>query len=262
MDWITPPEWGSKPKSPEKIVSMVLPAQNLYFHHTVTGVTSDPSKDTRAVEQLTRDKYIAIPYSGLAHPLGTTLQGRYKNGRPALGAHTAGLNSHGLGLAGIGNYEINRPSAELISAMIEIGRDWVRTGELIPNFGGGPHKNFSPTVCCGRYLIEKIPYIVEQIKFAVPEKPPEGKLVMRSLDFQASVKTDDQGNGYVDVYHGQGSDPIASFCQANGGISQGRYPEYTPLFWTAGNDNSFVRVTIVKTKPNSSFTFNIKMDWA
>jgi hypothetical protein len=264
MSWVTPKEWGSKPRRPQDIVAMKLPAKNLYFHHTVTPVTTDAKKDTRTVEQSVYIKYIAIPYSGLIHPDGTILQGRYKDGHPALGAHTAGHNSDGLGLAAIGNYETTRPSEALIQGMIEAGRAWIKSGDLDPNFKGIPHSDVYKTACCGKYLKEKIPYIVEQIKKGGTIIPPStgGVTVVNFKKYDASVSTDKDGNGYVDVWHDLGKDPTIVLSEVNGGIDKGGYPQIgDPTLMTASYEGKRVRVTVVGAKPGVGFGVKVLLGY-
>lgn len=265
MGWVTPVQWGSKPRRPQDIVAMKLPAKNLYFHHTVTGVTSDAKADTRTVEKSVYNKYIAIPYSGLVHPDGTILQGRYLNGRPALGAHTAGHNSDGLGLAAIGNYETTRPSEALIQGMIEAGRAWIKSGDLDPNFKGIPHSDVYQTQCCGKYLKEKIGYIVEQIKKGGTVTPPPagGTIVSKQLVFSGTLKLDKDGNGYSDVYHSEGKDPIFSVAVINGN-NPGKegYPKIAnPALLTSHYDGNTIKVTCLGGVPLGGFGFKVQASW-
>lgn len=265
MGWVTPVQWGSKPRRPQDIIAMKLPAKNLYFHHTVTPVTNDAKADTRTVERSVYNKYIAIPYSGLVHPDGTILQGRYKDGRPALGAHTAGHNSDGLGLSAIGNYETTRPSDTLIQGMIEAGRAWVASGDLDPNFKGIPHSDVYQTVCCGKYLKEKIGYIVEQIKKGGTISPPStgGIIVNKFLSFRGDLKLDKDGNGYTDVWHSEGRDPLVAIPTINGN-NPGKegYPKIgDPALLISFYDGNKIKVTCVGGMPNGGFGFQLLAGW-
>lgn len=262
MSWITGAEWGYKIRS--AITPMPLPAKNLYFHHTVTPVTSDSKADTRTVQSSVWTKYSAIPYNGLVHPNGDILHGRYLNGKPALGAHTAGHNSDGLGLAAIGNYETIEPSKQLIGGLIEAGRLWVAEGLLVPNFGGGPHKNYYQTACCGKYLVAKLDYIIKEIKAGSAPAPiqPRGVPVAAFQTFNSNITLDNEGRGYVDVYHQQGVDPLIAVAQGNGTDNKKGYPNVgTPVFLTAGFNGTFVRVTVVGGKPKSGFGIKVLMGW-
>lgn len=90
----------------------------------------------------------------------------------------------------------------------------------------------------------------------------EGVLVARTLDFEAKLKVDGNGNGFVDVRHGQGVNPTSVSVEANGGISNGEYPGYSPQFWVARLDGQFVRITSVKNQRNAEFTILVSMNFA
>lgn len=94
-----------------------------------------------------------------------------------------------------------------------------------------------------------------------PLPPIKGYDVTKTKIFEATVKVGSDGKGYVDVYHNEGTDPVGSFAQANGGWSNGNYPGYTPLFWTAANAGAFVRVTVVNAQANGQFSFKLLMGW-
>lgn len=260
MGWVTGRHWGYKPRRPQDIKPMKLPVKNLYLHHTVTPVSADPLADTRRVQQLVYNQYSAIPYNGLVHPDGTILQGRYYGDRPALGAHTLGHNSDGLGLAAIGNYQTNPVTEQLLEGIVRAIRLWVQDGFLSPDYKLIPHRDVFETACCGRYLIDKIGYIYQQINQTTPAIST-GVQVNRIFSYETTLSTDSNGNGYVDVYHSQGLDPNIAIAQANGGIGKSGYPAYTPRFWTAAYDNSFVRVTAVGGQPNSSFGVKLLAGW-
>lgn len=157
FEYILRESWGAPaPKRalqamPGSIVS------DVFLHHTVTSVTSDPRADMRRVTDY--GEYSDVPYTDLVHPLGVALQGRYLNGRPALGAHTSKNNSTSLGVAAIGNYVGEIPNALMIEAIARVIERWVRNGWLTPIFRLRSHSEVYQTACCGVKLREQIAHI-------------------------------------------------------------------------------------------------------
>lgn len=96
----------------------------------------------------------------------------------------------------------------------------------------------------------------------VPVPQPKGVLVSKTLDFEAVLQVGKDGNGYVDVRHGQGVNPTSVSVEANGGISGGKYPTYSPQFWVARLEGQFVRITSVKNQPEAGFTILVSMNFA
>lgn len=258
---ITRAQWGADKVSFDPLPTR--PVNTIFLHHTATRATTDGAKDMRNIESGEQAMgYSTIAYHECGHPSGDVYEGRPLT---ALGAATAKNNSVSLAYCFIGNFQNDMPTSVALEACAQRLAGWVRSGAAKADFVLRPHSDVFATACCGTNLKPKIGWIRGRVKEILDGGivPPAsgGKIVMKSMNFNAVVKTDGSGNGYVDVYHGQNQDPIASFCQANGGISNGKYPEYTPLFWTAGRDGTHVRVTVVKCQPDAQFSFKIKMDW-
>ena len=106
-----------------------------------------------------------------------------------------------------------------------------------------------------------VQYIISRLS-GTPSMPVKGAPLKKQIPFYATMKTDPQGNGYTDVYHGEGTDPTWKDAAVNGGFNKAKgYPDSKPYFWCEALENKFVRVTVIGAKPNDTFGFNVLMGW-
>lgn len=157
FEYILRESWGAPAPKHALQPMPKLPVSDVFLHHTVTSVTDDPRADMRRVTNY--GEYSDVPYTDLVHPLGVALQGRYLNGRPALGAHTSKNNSISLGVAAIGNYVGQVPTPVMVEAIARVIERWVRNGWLTPVFRLRSHHEVYATACVGLKLREQIAHI-------------------------------------------------------------------------------------------------------
>lgn len=206
-------EWGAKIDS-LPLTWMVLPAKEVWAHHTVTEPSSDPKRDMRAVEAIGLQRFGIFSYSFCIHPDGTVLEGAGLR----RGAHTAQRNSTAFGLSFIGNYENRDPTAEQIDA----GR-WLiwrlqGQGHLRPGtFPTGGHRDLMSTACPGTKLYRRLGDLRRPW---LPSAPPVQQATLQPAavhDYEeAATKTtmihigklDSNGSGWADWQPGLGRDPV------------------------------------------------------
>lgn len=158
MAWYQRGEWEA-PAPKAALQSMRLPVSKVYLHHTVTRITEDSKADMRRVTDYS--KYIDVPYTVVVHPNGDIFTGRYLNGVPALGAHTGGHNSEGLGLAAIGNYVSEVPGDTLLESLAHVLTAWVEKGFITRTFQLIGHQDAPyATACPGTQLKAQIARIL------------------------------------------------------------------------------------------------------
>lgn len=140
---VTRAQWGAK-VTPRN--AMPLPAREVWLHHSVTPVTSDPKADVRAIERIGIQRFGHISYSYLFHPDGTALEGAGLQ----VGAHTAGRNSSSFGLCLIGDYTKRDPTPAQINAVRQVVAALIDTGRLRPGrYPTGGHRDLKATACPG-----------------------------------------------------------------------------------------------------------------
>lgn len=170
MAWLQRNEWGA-PAPKAALQRMTLPVSTVFLHHTVTPVSNDPIADTRKVTNYS--KYVDVPYTVIVHPDGTIMTGRYLNGVPALGAHTAGHNSSSLGVAVIGNYVNEQPSEVAIDSIARVLKSFIDQGFITSQFNLKSHSDAPySTACCGTNLKAKIQEVFSRIGKTIPVYVP------------------------------------------------------------------------------------------
>lgn len=106
-----------------------------------------------------------------------------------------------------------------------------------------------------------IQYILQKMGATVPTGD-KGVIVVNFKKYDASVSTDKDGNGYVDVYHDLGKDPTIVLSEVNGGIDKGGYPQIgDPTLMTASYEGKRVRVTVVGAKPGVGFGVKVLLGY-
>lgn len=263
MAFVTRPEWGADKVSWQPMPTK--PVNTIFLHHTATQATGDGAKDMRNIESGEQAVgYSTIAYHEVVHPSGNVYEGRPLT---ALGAATYKNNSTSMAICLIGNFQNIDPTPEALEAAAQRLAFWVKNGFATKNFNLRSHSEVFATACCGSRLKPKIPWIRNRVTEILnsggsTSPQPEGVLVAKTLDFESKLKVGTDGNGYVDVYHRQGANPTSVSVEANGGISGGKYPNYSPQFWVSRLDGQYVRVTSVKNQSNAEFTILVSMNFA
>lgn len=248
-----------------------VPVDTVVLHHTATPASSDGAKDMRNIEAGEQARgYTTVAYHEVGHPDGQVYEGR---GIKNKGAATFGRNSDTVAYCLIGNFQNIDPTDAALESCAQRLAQWVRDGKVTRNFKLAPHSDFFATACCGSKLKPRIAGIRARVSAILDNGPvinpnPGGATstnrgtIMKQQSFTASVTLDNDGRGYVDVYHQQGSDPLIAIAQANGTDNKKGYPNVgTPVFLTAGFGGTFVRVTVVGGKPKSGFGIKVLMGW-
>lgn len=260
-DLVSRSEWGAR--SPSTTLAEIGQVDTIFIHHSVTSPTGDPKADARQIQNFHMDSrhYADIAYTLLVHPItGEVLEGRTKGAKAAQGAHTSGWNSRSVAICAIGNYETGKPTAKLVDGINEAIAICKNKGWVVNNPKIRPHSDVGSTACCGKYLKELIP------SFGTGQPAPnpivKGVIVTESIVFSnvKANKLDGEGNGYTDVPHGKGKDPLYAIAVIENGFN-GKYPSHHPLLYCSALNNSIVRVTIVGGAPNGQYSFDLRCDW-
>lgn len=181
-------EWGADPRSLPS-AAMLLPAVEVWLHHTVSQMTVDLSEtgpeitadayaDMRSVEAIGLQRFSQFSYSYCIHVNGAILEGAGTR----RGAHTKGRNSTSYGLALIGNYEILHPTREQFSSVqwliahLQREQKLRRDASVYPT---GGHRDLMSTACPGKHAYAKLD--VFRQPFTPPPAPtPQGVPVSNS----------------------------------------------------------------------------------
>lgn len=185
-NWQASGRWrlGAGPGEPG---AMILPAETVYLHHTVTADTGDVAADVAKVCDIDQGRFGKASYSWNIHESSYSwieVEGVHR------GAHTINnanqsLNGISFGLGVIGNFHpaANVPpprqaSDRLIHLVAEgIIELLVKPGLVVPNFTIDlasdlkGHRDVYATACCGDWLYARLPEIRALV--AVPPAPPE-----------------------------------------------------------------------------------------
>lgn len=129
-----------------------FPARELWIHHSVTPVTTDPLADWRHVQAVAFGRgFSDISYNFGLHPhRAEVLEGRLLKW---VGAHTEGRNSISFGVVLIGNYENQKPTRGQIDSFRWLRHELVARGVLTRDHRLGYHQQTKPTACPGRNVV-------------------------------------------------------------------------------------------------------------
>lgn len=254
-------QWGADNVVLERMPKR--PVNTVFLHHTAIKFSGDGAKDMRNIEAGEQSQgYSTVAYHEVGMPDGRVYEGR---GVKHLGAATKNNNSTSLAYCLQGNFQTDIPSMVALEACAQRLAQWVRDGAVTKDFVLRSHSDVFATACCGKNLKPHIAGIRERVDHILAggnPAGPEGVIVTKFLVFDTSVGTDNEGRGYVDVYHGQGVDPRVSVAQVNGTNNKPTYPDLgEPVFFTAGFEGNFVRVTVVGAKPKKGFGIKVLMGW-
>jgi N-acetylmuramoyl-L-alanine amidase len=152
MQIVARPHWGANAR---RGPDMRLPAREVWLHHSVTTVSSNPIADMRAIERVGVQRFGRFSYSYAVHPHGTVLEGA----GTTVGAHTAGRNSSSFGIVLIGNYDVQTPTHDQLAAVAGLIRWLIDTGKLIRGASVGGHRDVKSTACPGGNAYSRLPEI-------------------------------------------------------------------------------------------------------
>jgi N-acetylmuramoyl-L-alanine amidase-like protein len=244
---------------PKKPVDIVV------LHHTATKASANSDQDMRNIENGEQATgYSAIAYNEMTHPNGTPYEGR---GFQHKGAATLNRNSDTLSYCFIGNFQTDIPTTLALETCAQRLAQGVREGKITRDFKLRPHSDFFATACPGTNLKPHIPTIRERVNQildgATPAPNPQGVKVTEFKTYYATIGTDDQGNGYVDVYHDKGLDPTIAVAVLNG--TNPKTEGYTKIggaaLATASYGGNKVIVSLLGGTPKSGTGIKVLMGW-
>jgi hypothetical protein len=167
--WGSPEPYGSPGWTPE-----YQPLNRVVIHHTATTPQADSSAAVRAIWQYHTytQGWGDIGYNYLVDQAGNIFQGRFFDGKYAeehnvdvVGGHTYGNNEGTTGIAALGDFTNDAPSASLVHWMGELAA--YKGGPYGLNPAGGEtyggnllgHRDLYPTGCPGATLYSQLPTI-------------------------------------------------------------------------------------------------------
>ncbi|XP_056297892.1 peptidoglycan recognition protein 5 [Pseudoliparis swirei] len=152
-------QWGATaPKSKETLKGS---AQRAIIHHTALPRCNNEKecKSRLASIQRTHVKergFDDIGYNFLVGEDGTVYEGR---GWGVVGAHAKGSNHDSVGIAFMGNFNVETPSTEALSSVKRLLQSGVRECFLIPKFSVVGHRDVGRTECPGGQLYAALPQL-------------------------------------------------------------------------------------------------------
>lgn len=145
-----------------------------------------------------------------------------------------------------------------VGATVFSDRDWVSYTGIVGHQHAPDNKNghWDPGAL-------DVPYIVSKMGGSTAPSTSKGITVNTFKAYNSTITLDKDGNGYVDVVHNTGKDPVISLAQANGNDpAKEGYPKTGNItFLTSGYAGKYVRVTVVAGKPYASFGIKTLLAW-
>lgn len=249
--------WGA-PSPGKALQSLSFPLSIVYLHHTVSPISEDSIADMQRMNaSVVPAKFIDTPYNIVVHPNGDIFMGRYKDGVPALGAHTSGKNTISVGLAALGNYVGADPTPEMIDSLAKVLTSWVEQGIITRVFKLIGHQDAPyATSCPGSHLKVQIANIlgkaldnigevrVPSVPVSIPQTPQTPvssapaypMLLMRGTKGGFVVQIQNKLGIKADGDFGkQTEQAVIAFQKANGLDADGKVGKktWTALFSTA-----------------------------
>ncbi|XP_075956659.1 peptidoglycan recognition protein 5 [Anarhichas minor] len=145
-------QWGAvAPKSREALKDS---AQKVVIHHTANPSCKDQKECMNRLVSIQRNHmtervFDDIGYNFLVGGDGTVYEGR---GWGVVGAHAKGNNHDSLGIAFMGNFNVDMPSTEAMSSVKRLLQSAVCQGFLNPKFTLVGHRDLGQTECPGGKL--------------------------------------------------------------------------------------------------------------
>ena len=169
-------QWGADERMRNKKSLRYGTVSAGFVHHTVNANSYSKSQ----VPSILRGIYAFhtqsrgwsdIGYNFLVDRFGQIWEGRYGGvDKAVVGAHTLGYNDYAFAMSAIGNFDVVRPSAEMVTAYgtlmawklalhgVDASAAKQKVGRgTFPAING--HRDAGSTACPGRYLYEKLPQI-------------------------------------------------------------------------------------------------------
>uniref|UniRef100_UPI0037E990EE peptidoglycan recognition protein 5 n=1 Tax=Semicossyphus pulcher TaxID=241346 RepID=UPI0037E990EE len=155
-------QWGAS--FPRKKEALKGSAKRVVIHHTALPSCKDEKECKKRLVSIQRGhmterNFDDIGYNFLVWSDGTVYEGR---GWGVVGAHSKGNNHDSLGIAFMGNFNNDTPSAEAIMSVKQLLHIGVCQGFLLPEFKLLGHRDLGSTECPG----EKLYAALSQLKGA------------------------------------------------------------------------------------------------
>ncbi|RLE63886.1 MAG: hypothetical protein DRJ47_08875 [Thermoprotei archaeon] len=153
-------EWGAKPPKCEYSRHPYYNA--ITIHHTATSNDyKDSFEVVRNIQVFHQDSrgWCDIGYHYLIDR-----EGRIFEGRPvwAVGAHVKNHNTGNIGISIIGNFEEREPNEKELNSLVNLVA-WLVYQYNIPLGNIKGHRDYSNTLCPGKYLYQKLPEIRRKV---------------------------------------------------------------------------------------------------
>lgn len=261
-DLISRQSWGAD--NVKLVLMPKKPVDTVFLHHTATPASLDGAKDMRNIEAGEQSQgYSTIAYHECGHPDGKVYEGR---GVAHKGAATLNWNSKSLAYCLIGNYQTLVPSTVALESCAQRLALWVREGAITNGFVLRPHSDVFATACCGKNLKPHIPGIrqrVTDILAGSTPVQPQGVPVTTFKSYYGNITTDDDGNGWTEIFHDGGKDPSVSIASLNG--TQPSKEGYSKIggaaLATASYDGKRVVVSLLGGTPKSGTGIKLLLGW-
>lgn len=192
VDIISRAEWGARYGDGKYITPM--PATEVILHHTVTVAPDlvppfdDDDAAIRRIEDIGRRRFgevYGFPYTWAVTPVGRIYQGHAVD---KTGAHTAGHNTAGRGLAFVGNYQADDPTDPQIAAAAALLRHAHRQGWIATPVVTYGHRDLAATACPGINLHRRIDDINRLAAEQDPVMTPDLVIyARRGVDFNSAA---------------------------------------------------------------------------
>lgn len=165
-------EWGAAP--PRSVTWMETPVNLAVVHHTVSAWPATPDAAAETCRQIQAyhqnvQGWADIGYSFLVGA-GDVFTGR---GWQAAQAAQQGYNNVALSFAIIGDGSEQAASRQDLEAVAAVIRSGIALGALTTDCSVVPHGALNATACCGSYIIDQLPIIIDLIHGEDPVTPTE-----------------------------------------------------------------------------------------
>lgn len=157
LTFVTRSQWRAR--NPSHVNTIPIPTPDLWLHHT--GGAERGSEGMRAIQDYHMDVkgWSDIAYSFVIDPISNWVYvGR---GAGIQGAHTEGHNTTSHAICIMGNFEVMKPSDDLLRTIAELINYGVEKGWWSKFTGGHRDASGASTACPGKYLYAAIPTIKE-----------------------------------------------------------------------------------------------------
>jgi hypothetical protein len=149
-------EWGAAP--PLRPLAARGPLDHLVVHHTafpssrVARTRASESAHLREIQRWHRERgFSTIGYHFVVSPTGRIFRGRPVDRQ---GAHVRAHNVGTIGIALMGDFELERATAAALASLDFVRRELVPGGADVPLLGHREHDGHESNACPGRFLAE------------------------------------------------------------------------------------------------------------